>query len=53
MPDARLHIVRAVSRAARRACVRIARAVLPATLALLANLGAIDYDGATVALPRV
>ena len=37
MPDARLHVVRAVSRAARRACVRIARAVLPATLALLAG----------------
>ena len=37
MPDARLHVVRAVSRAARRVCVRIARAVLPATLALLAG----------------
>ncbi|MFN8513906.1 MAG: hypothetical protein U0841_15245 [Chloroflexia bacterium] len=29
------------------------RGDLAATLALLANLGVIDYDGATVALPRV
>jgi hypothetical protein len=29
------------------------RGDLAATLALLTNLGAIDYDGATVALPRV
>ena len=29
------------------------RGDLAATLTLLANLGAIDYDGATVALPRV